>query len=729
MRFDRDGAASGPDKLPHAPYNFVPFPDRLKIRYETFDKLPKHDLVPTEENGLLSGRLTFDIVARTPILVAQGPRDEEDRERHFNQDVWNRFEIPGSTLRGLIRSAVGIIGHSDLTDNVDNREQTLMYRGLADSDRKGLKNRKQIYAAVINKDRVQAGYIRMIDRDHYEILPAEKINEKTFVFVREQQLYKDGVLPGPGINPMYTKEILEIEDIGRPKLPRKGFRPLPVSKQFADRRSLLEQYRDRLHNYHAKLGRTYSPADLKALENECNELYGMYYAYLRFVQSKHYAPYMVKRTVYITADGRYAFRPGQGTPHECWLMSSGFMQKKQSHYVIHPVDRHAKPLQLRPEEVHWYRYDLKVKGNRIRHRDFYSLPEKPGELKPCFYVQDGGFTYFGFTPHLRIFYRRTIGDGLPKYAENGFDYVKAMFGFADVDGQSYAGRLSFKSAVLVGEPGQIKKEEVVAGQPALSAPAMYIKQDSLDELKTMNDEYEWRGIKQYWLKRDFEKPGRNLKSATKDNDKVKTFLHLLPKGSRFAASIRFDLLHKDELGLLLAALTWPKHQLIGMGKPFGAGCVTFENIRLQLDNVSYRLDEFFADDWTEVPNERFEEYIKEFCNHMEPFCGDVRQSEPVRVYLAMREKGYDHINTAYMPLSERDGKPAYQSLLPLPTVGQLLWNEPYPKSRDSQVNLKSQEPFKPANSGKMYNGFQRKKNKPVDEHWAKLIGLFEKDND
>jgi hypothetical protein len=29
----------------------------------------------------------------------------------------------------------------------------------------------------------------------------------------------------------------------------------------------------------------------------------------------------------------------------------------------------------------------------------------------------------------------------------------------------------------------------------------------------------------------------------------------------------------------------------------------------------------------------------------------------------------------------------------------------------------------------MYNGFQRKKNKPVDEHWAKLIGLFEKDND
>ena len=690
MQVGRNGTVGKPGRLPHAPYNFVPFPDKLKIRYASFSDLPKHDSVPTEENELLSGELEFDIVARTPILVAEGRVEDDadgDRrknskktERHFNKDVFSRFEIPGSTIRGLIRSAVGIIGHADLTDNVDNQEQTLMYRGLADAENKGLKNRKKAYEAVVNKERVKAGYIR-IGKHGYEIVPAKEINGRTYGFIREQQLYKEGIFPAPDLHPMYLAEILDIDAVGRPKLPRRGFKPkpaLPKNQSFSDRQSLLEEYRKRLEAYHAKLVQSRAPTSVEALEKECNELYGMYYAYLRLVQSKRYSPYMAKRTVYITPDGRYTFQPGHGTPHECWLMSSGFMQKKQSHYVIHPMDEKARPVPLREEEVHWYRYDLKVKGNRVRNREFYGLPEKLPEAKPCFFVQDGGFTFFGFTPYLRIFYRRTIKDGLPKYAESGFDYVRAMFGFADVDGQSYAGRLSFRPALLASNPGSIRVEEAVAGQPALSAPAMYIKQDKPDELKTMNDPYEWRGIKQYWLKRDFEKPEKNLKSAA-DNENVKTVLHLLPQGSRFTASIRFDLLHKDELGLLLAALTWPKHQQFGMGKPFGAGCVVFENIRLYLDNVSYRLDRFFAEDRLEIPADRFEEYIKVFCDTMEPFCGDVRKTEPVRVFLAMREKVYDHIDTRYMPLSERDGYPAYQSLLPLPTVGQLLWNDPYPR--------------------------------------------------
>jgi hypothetical protein len=54
----------------------------------------------------------------------------------------------------------------------------------------------------------------------------------------------------------------------------------------------------------------------------------------------------------------------------------------------------------------------------------------------------------------------------------------------------------------------------------------------------------------------------------------------------------------------------------------------------------------------------------------------VKATAPVRTYLAMRERVYDHIEKRYMPLSEWDGYPAYQSLLPLPTVDQLLGREP-----------------------------------------------------
>ncbi|AGA59173.1 CRISPR-associated protein [Thermobacillus composti KWC4] len=712
MRNDRSGTGTG---LAHAPYNFVPFSEKRKVRYEKFEDLPKHDEACTKENGLLSGELTFRIVAQTPILVAQGNADETNRNREFNRDAYSRFEIPGSTLRGLIRSAVGIIGHSDLREGVDNQEQTLMYRGLSDAVTRGLRNRKKEYDRIINKETVKAGYIRMTGKDSYEIIPAEKINEKTFTFVREQQLYKEGVLPAPDVRSMYTKDLLEIEKIGRPKPPKKLVGPTRSrrTEYIEDKRAFLIRYKERLDAYHARLS-LYSVQprvqELEQLVQEYNDIYGMYYSYLRACQSRHYAPYITRKTVYITGNGEYSFQPGRGTRYECALMSSGFMQKKQSHYLIHPADTRAKPIPLRLEEVHWYRYDLIVKGNRLKFKEFYKLPERKGELKPCFYVAGGDFTFFGFTPSLRVFYRNNIKAGLPDYSEGGFDYVQAMFGFAGSKERSYAGRLSFRSAVIEGEPGAIRQEVVIPGQPSLTAVAMYIKQDNHGDLKTLNDKYEWRGIKQYWLKRDFEQPEKNLKSAQKDNSDVKSILHLLPKGTVFNASIRFERLHKDELGLLLAALTWPKHQTIGMGKPYGAGCVTFEDIRLYLDNVMYRLDQFFQDKPKEIPREQFDEFIDSFCDQMKSVCEDVKQSEPVRVYLAMREKVYDHIDKRYMPLSDRDGYPAYQSLLPLPTVGQLLWNEPTTVREDADRQQQNHWPIK-----KQQSGWKENPNKPYKQ--------------
>lgn len=732
MRSGNGGMSSG---LAYAPYNFVPFPEKRKVRYEKFEDLPKHDEACTAENGLLSGELTFRIVAKTPILVAQGNKDKNDRNRKFNQNVFSCYEIPGSTLRGLIRNAAGIIGHSDLREGVDNQKNTLMYRGLTDATNKGLKGRKKEYERIISKDRVMAGYIRMTGKDSYEIIPAEKINEKTFTFIREQQLYKEGVLPASDIKSMYTRDLLEIEKIGRPKPPRKRMGPPKArrTERVGDsyKRALLSQYKERLDAYHTRLNRhAVQPGgqELVQLESEYHDLYGMYYSYLRACQSKHYAPYMTRRTVYISGNGVYTFQPGRGTRYECALMSSGFMQKKQSHYLIHPADTRVKPIPLRLEEVHWYRYDLTVKGNRLKFKEFYRLPERKDELKPCFYVRDGGFTFFGFTPNLRVFYRNTIEAGLPKYPDGGFDYVQAMFGFTGANDRSYAGRLSFRSAIVEGEPGKIREEEVIPGQPSLTAVAMYIKQNNADELKTLNDDYEWRGIKQYWLKPDFERPEKNLKSTQKDNDDVKAVLHLLPKGTVFTTSIRFERLHKDELGLLLAALTWPKHQTVGMGKPYGAGCVTFEDIRLYLDNVPYRLDQFFQDCPEEVPRERFGEFIDSFCERMKPVCGDVKQSEPVRVYLAMREKVYDHIDKRYMPLSERDGKPAYQSLWPLPTVGQLLWNELIAAKEIAAGRQQDSKPVKKHQSAS--NGYPNKPHKQrhqsrqsgaFDERWADLL--------
>ena len=745
MQSGRNGAESA---WAYAPYNFVPFPEKRMVRYEDFEQLPKHDEAGPGTDGLLSGEVTFRIVARTPILVAegnkkQGDKGKESRNPKFNKDVDSRYEIPGSTLRGLIRSAVGIIGHSDLRDGVASKEQreyTLMYRGLADAKIKGLNARKEAYEQIVSKKTVQAGYIHKTGKDSYEIIPAQIISGRTFTFVREQRLYKEGVLPDDGINAMYTREILDIEKIGRPKAPKDKMGPPSVenTEKIVDKQAYLHRYEKRLTDYHNRLRESVDQKDNPEKQNELikeyNDLYRMFYSYLNACHSSDYKPYFSRRTVYITGNGEYFFQPGRGKRYDCYLMSSGYIQKKQSHYLIHPPARDSATITLSEKEVHWYRYDQKVKGNRLKFKEYYKLPERKGELKPCFYVTEGGFTYFGFTPYLRVYYRNTIGAGLPDYPEGGYDYVQAMFGFAGTkDRVGYAGRLNFRSAVMEGDSNavQVRMEEVVAGQPMMTAVAMYIKQDNPNDLKTLNDKYEWRGIKQYWLKSDFERPEKNSNDSQNNNKKVKTVLHLLPKGTVFSTSIRFERLHEDELGLLLAALTWPKHQTIGMGKPYGAGCVTFEDIRLYLDNVTYRLDQFFADEPKEVPRERFDEYILKFCKQMKSICDDVKQSTPVRIYLAMREKVYDHIKKQYMPLSGKDVWPTYQSMLPLPTVDRLLENEMTVDMAAEEVAAGKQEEIHPnlqhqkeksTSSEKPSNRQQSKSRafKPIDERWSDL---------
>lgn len=171
------------------------------------------------------------------------------------------------------------------------------------------------------------------------------------------------------------------------------------------------------------------------------------------------------------------------------------------------------------------------------------------------------------------------------------------------------------------------------------------------------------------------------KTEKSQNKKTTSRLHLLPKGSCFRTSIRFTLLHPDELGLLLAALTWPKYQTVGMGKPYGAGCVQFKQFQLNMDRITYDLTHFFAPSSENYVGERFEaesqKYILRFLQEMEEIHPDIKQSEPVQAYLAMR-KGVYSFNKEYMPLTpseetcETRGGATYSAKLPLPTVSQLL---------------------------------------------------------
>lgn len=164
----------------HAPYNFVPLPEKIITRYKSLDDLPTHDVRRKEEKDLLSGEITFDIVAESPILVADGTdRENENAPRTFVKNAQNVYEIPGSTLRGLLRSTVSVLSLSNWTKWID--EETFYYRTVGESRGELAKtyretlnirveqvNGKQISVA----QDVKAGYIVRTDTNKYVIHPA-----------------------------------------------------------------------------------------------------------------------------------------------------------------------------------------------------------------------------------------------------------------------------------------------------------------------------------------------------------------------------------------------------------------------------------------------------------------------------------------------------------------------------------------------------------------------------
>lgn len=88
---------------------FVPFCDTVLWRYQRAEDLPRHD---TLDPALCSGQIHVTLTARTPVCVAGGRNVREQGlwVAHFARDGQERYCIPGSSLRGLLRQNMQILG-------------------------------------------------------------------------------------------------------------------------------------------------------------------------------------------------------------------------------------------------------------------------------------------------------------------------------------------------------------------------------------------------------------------------------------------------------------------------------------------------------------------------------------------------------------------------------------------------------------------------------------------
>ena len=188
-----------------APYNFIRLPISTFIRYKNCNDLPKYD---SYKNKLNTGYIDYEFVNETPIFV--GGEKSTDNNVEFFKNANNKFCIPGSSIRGVIRKNTEILGFG-FPDFIEDK--LLLYRKFASTGAAKTEYKQVITAGegTSIENVVRAGYIYLDGKD-YKICSAKEINNKTFFAVKETLLRKMRLEEGDRkVKYMYNKYIVNFK--------------------------------------------------------------------------------------------------------------------------------------------------------------------------------------------------------------------------------------------------------------------------------------------------------------------------------------------------------------------------------------------------------------------------------------------------------------------------------------------------------------------------------------
>lgn len=595
-----------------APYNFVSFSNKV---YSYEKKLPAHNAVA---ENLHSGELSYKITAKTDILV-------DDGKRQFYKNAEGMYAIPGSSIRGLIRNNVQILGFSSFYDDID--DYALMYRNVA-SGREQDRYKKILGSKLLP-------------------LPNGKGSINVLQHVRAGYICKEN-----GAYVIYGTCVESIKkELG------------DMNYYVLNERCIVDNYLEargdaKKFAYPAFLehGKSVMQHEFKEFRKDVK---GGRVSYIG-TENGEYKPfskkvsYEIANLKNVTAVGE----PGQFSK-DGYMVLTGRMKQKKAVYIIPDIDR-SKKIIIPDEDIRAFKADFKKKENTLKNlggKEWFDLPEE-GKEKPVFYIALDGRLYFGFTPRLRLFYDHTIKYGLKKSHEEGLiDYSKAIFGYAGKE-MSYKSRVSFSDAVVVSQPKFGKEEKVVLAEPKPSSYMDYLKGKKPDDIVTYNqDEFELRGVKQYWLHKK-----ENPKNTGNGNENIGSTLRPLSKGAVFAGKIRFHNLTDDELGLLIWSIQLDKKSWmnIGKAKPYGYGNIKLDVTEIKEVNMkkAYDLNQLTLDPFEPVDGDAL---IAIYKNKMKEFLGGkkVEEQNCIKEFFAIKdpEKMPDESQIRYMEI----GKKEYQS--------------------------------------------------------------------
>lgn len=564
----------------YAPYNFIPLSKRVIERYKGIEYLPGHDEFV---NNTLSGEIEYTIENVTDLIISNG-------NGKFFKNVDNNYAIPGSTIRGKLRSNISTLGFSAIAQDIE--DERFLYRRFASNssnlnkeynDRLGMKIERVNGKSFSILKNVNAGYVKKISDEEYVIIKSKTIKGRTYFRISEKDL---------------------------------------------------------IHKYNGMKGINFMNDKRK---------------------TQSYEPYTreVSFEVNENNNGIKSIGEKNQLKNNGYILGSGSIYKKQSHYIINEIDSEKDNendyIRLSVDDIRIYKkYYIKDKKSKLNSKGFYSLPENRGDIKPIFYVEYNGKVYFGFTQYLRLFYDKSIYDGIPDvHKRDIFDYKKSIFGFINTK-KGYKSRVSVEDAVVVGNV-KTRKHTMVLGEPKATCVHLYLKQDGdRSGLHSYNGEFEIRGIKYYWLK-EFVSP-----EEAKGN--VNTIEEAIENGARFKGRIKFNNLNEDELGLLVWALYIHKdaNQNIGKGKPYGFGNIKIKDISIKVQDTNKKYNNIFEENIKNLEVieciEKYKDYVKGYFSDLD----DIEDDLAIKTFIEVHKNTNRVEPVSYMSLKkENDNKKTY----------------------------------------------------------------------
>ncbi|OZM56245.1 TIGR03986 family CRISPR-associated RAMP protein [Lottiidibacillus patelloidae] len=539
------------------PYNFVRWSEPANDGTEFVRKSPENHW----SNEGISGVVKVNVTTESPLFVSGNKvkthaNGHEEYEFHKKD---GKYTIPGSSLRGMIRSVYEAVTNSSYSILNENEEDIpLFYRG----------------DTGMAKDLVPARLIKDGEQFKVELLTGHVHNKsRNLMYAAWFPRYKWAAI---GNTPYHQRPIPNVS--GNIKHGSEVYAILSSDIKHHKRpfflRSVLE-ISDEKNN----------------LSDPSRAIRGWYYHSGENMFNKHDERFFYRMDEQ-DLDGEYQF--------ENMLKSvPNNIVKKYNQLITNYQEVNEDEIKLKKDTNN---------QNKLSRHLYDNKKVKGGEL---LYVQlDSDENVEGMYPVMisRRQYNTSILDMLPNHIKHPTNYedlcpASRLFGWVQGDvgdiknddkRHAYKGKVRVSDAILTKENGTIQQTLGILGTPKPTAVAMYLRSKDLSASslkgKYFDNGYDHqevtiRGRKMY-LSHGNQNPSldRNIEKSNLN----RTINDAMSKGNQFTFEIKVEGLTDVEFGALLWSLSLEKgmHHRLGYGKPFGFGQISVDIDGFEETNIT-----------------------------------------------------------------------------------------------------------------------------------------------